>query len=285
MTPEREVRVIGPDRGYIFATTGADYTALAVRSARLLRGVAPGEAIDLFTDQTGIDGPFDAVHPLGDDWFRPKFEALTRSRFDRTIYLDADIWAVADPSDVFDLLDRFDLAMAHDPYRATEHATAIWRVSIPAAFPQYNSGVIGCRAGAATHALLRAVIDGVRGDGLSRDQGALRELLWQSDLRIATLPEEYNFMGLRGLNVMSSDTAAPRLVHSPRLHAAFRKGKGDVGSLDGLLGRVGAAQLARLVAADPTLGGNGARVRPMIRRGAMNLLSYPLGLIRGRFER
>jgi hypothetical protein len=110
-------------------------------------------------------------------------------------------------------------------------------------------------------------------------------MLWRSDLRIATLPEEYNLMGLRALNIMSSDTAAPRLIHSPRLHATFRKGKGGIDGLDDLLGKRAAAQVSRLVRSDPTLGGDAARVRPMIRRGAMELLSFPLGLVRGRFER
>lgn len=247
-----------------------------------------GIPIDLFTDQPppGAEAqanPFDAVHALGDGFFRPKFEALTRSRFERTIYLDADIWAVADPSDIFDLLDRFDVALAHDPYRATEHATAPWRQPVPAAFPQYNSGVIGVRQSPATRAAWQAVIDGLRAGGPPRDQGVLREVLWTGDLRIATLPEEYNLMGLRVLNILSSDCTAPRLLHAPRLHAVFRKNRAPVGTLDDLLGHSAAAQVARLVAADPTLGGDGRRVRPLIRRGAMEVVSRVFGLVRGRF--
>ncbi len=272
-------------RGYVFATTGPEYTALAIRAATLLRTRVGAIPIDLFTDQSAAGGSFDAVHALGDAFFRPKFEALIRSRFARTIYLDADIWAIADPSDIFDLLDRFDVAMAHDPYRATEHATTPWRQDIPAAFPQYNSGVIGARQTPATRAIWQAVIDGIREAGVRRDQGVLREVLWSGNLRIATLPEEYNLMGLRVLNILSSDCAAPRLIHSPRLHAVFRKGRAPVGTLSDLLGRPAAAQVARLVASDPTLGGDGARVRPLIRRGLMEILSRPLGLVRGRFER
>lgn len=288
-------------RGYVFAATGPDYTALAARAATILQRVVGSIPIDLFTDQflgqfscqlsgelsdqPAPDNPFDEIHALGDGFFRPKFEALIRSRFARTIYLDADIWAVADPSDIFDLLDRFDVALAHDPYRATEHATAPWRQAIPAAFPQYNSGVIGARCNPATHAAWQAVIDGIRQGGAPRDQGVLREVLWTGGMRIATLPEEYNLMGLRALNVLSSDCTAPRLIHSPRLHAVFRKGRAPVDTLGDLLGRNAAAQVTRLVAADPTLGGSGVRVRPLIRRGLMELLSRPLGLVRGRFER
>ena len=275
-----------PDsRGYVFATTGPDYTALATRSATMLRGIVGDTPIDLFTDQPSLEGPFDAVHSLGDGFFRPKFDALIRSRFARTIYLDADIWPVADPSDIFDLLDRFDVAMAHDPYRATEHAITTWRQNLPAAFPQYNSGVIGARQTPATQATWQAVIDGILADAVPRDQGVLREVLWTGNLRIATLPEEYNLMGLRALNILSSDCTAPRLIHSPRLHATFRKRKAPIDTLSDLLGRTAAEQVARLVASDPTLGGDGMRVRPLIRRGVMEILSRPLGLVRGRFQR
>ena len=129
------------------------------------------------------------------------------------------------------------------------------------------------------------MIDGILADAVPRDQGVLREVLWTGNLRIATLPEEYNLMGLRAVNILSSDCTAPRLIHSPRLHATFRKRKAPIETLSDLLGRTAAEQVTRLVASDPTLGGDGARVRPLIRRGIMEILSRPLGLVRGRFQR
>jgi len=273
-----------PGRGFIYAATGEGYTALARRSAETLLAVAPDVPIDLYTDQTVEPGPFAQIHQI-DSWFRPKFEALARTRFDRAVYLDADTWVVSDPSDIFDVLDRFDVALAHDPYRASEHATTPWRVPIPAAFPQYNSGVIGLKKSDGTAKLMRNVIDGVKEAELKRDQGVLRELLYLSDLRIATLPEEYNLMGLRALNILSSDCASPRILHSPRLHASFRKNLTEVSDLSDLIGSKGVGQLERLKNSDVTLGGSGARVRPLIRQGMMEVLSIPLGLIRGRFKR
>ncbi len=272
------------DKGFIFATTGAGYTALATQSATRLKAHAPDIPIDLFTDQAGVSGPFQQVHQI-ERWFRPKFEALMRTRFARAVYLDADTWVVADPSDIFDVLERFDLAMAHDPYRAVEHTMTPWRTQLPAAFPQLNSGVIGQRKSPATDALWAALIAAIKADDLPRDQGVLRELLFQSDLRIATLPEEYNLMGLRALNIMSSDTTAPRILHSPRLHGNIDKGRSEITDLRELVGRPAADQINRLVKNDPTLGGSGARVRPLIRRGLMELLSIPLGLVRGRFRK
>ncbi|QFU07849.1 Nucleotide-diphospho-sugar transferase [Rhodobacteraceae bacterium THAF1] len=272
------------DRGAIYATTGPDYTALAAQSARSLRAVCPDLLIDIFTDTPNAsEDAFDRVQTLPDDFFRPKFAALRDSRFERTLYLDADTLVVADPTDAFDVLDRFDVAMAHDPYRNTEHATETWRAPLPAAFPQYNSGVIVTLRSDPTVAFWNHVVAILRADDFNRDQPMLRRLLFDSDLRIATLPEEYNLMGLRSLNVMSDHTTAPRILHSPRLHASFRKNKAPVASARDLLGPAGAAQLTRLIAADRTLGGTPRGVRPLFERGLLGFLHARTSLIRGRF--
>lgn len=273
-------------RGFTYATTGADYTALATQSARSLRATVPGAQIDLFTDQPGqdTDGPFDQVHHLGDDFLRPKFEALIRSRFERTICLDADTLIVADPSDAFDVLDRFDLAMAHDPYRNTDHATATWGQALPAAFPQFNGGVIASKRSDGTHALWQSVIDAMRAEDLRSDQAVIRALVYASDLQVATLPPEYNLMGLRELNTMSGHTTAPRILHSPRLHATFKKGKAPVRTPRDLLGGPAAKQLEALIAADRTLGGTPRKLRPLFEQGVLGFLHARLRLVRGRFH-
>ena len=270
-------------RGVVYAATGAGYTALAVQSAQSLRACCPDVAIDLFTDQPDVSAPFDRIHRLADDFFRPKFAALRHSRFDRTMYLDADTLVVADPLDALDILDRFDVALAHDPYRNTEHATADWGATLPAAFPQFNSGVIAARQTDVTASLWDEMVAALRRDALPRDQPILRRLLYDSDLRIATLPEEYNLMNLRAMNILSGYTTAPRILHSPRLHAAFRKGKGAVATPQDLLGAAGAAQLKRLIAVDRTLGGTPKKVAPLFQRGLLGQLHARTGLIRGRF--
>lgn len=273
-------------RGFTYATTGADYTALATQSARSLRAAVPDARIDLFSDQSDQDlnGPFDQIHTLGDDFLRPKFEALIRSRFERTICLDADTLIVADPSDAFDVLDRFDLAMAQDPYRNTDHATATWREPVPAAFPQFNSGVIASRRSDGTRALWQNVIDAMRAEDLRSDQAVVRTLVYASDLRVATLPPEYNLMGLRALNTMSGFTTAPRILHSPRLHATFKKGKTPVRTPRDLLGAPAARQLEALIAADRTLGGTPRKLRPLFEQGLLGFLHARLRLVRGRFH-
>lgn len=103
-------RVTSGSRGFVFATTGEQYTTLARRAARTLRGVMPQCNIDLFTDRAVDDDVFDQIHRLDHNWFRPKMQAIRESRFERTIVMDADLVVVADISEVFQVLDHCDIA-------------------------------------------------------------------------------------------------------------------------------------------------------------------------------
>lgn len=73
-------------KGFVFAATGDICVTLARRAARSLRLVHPGAEIDLFTDVRVDDSVFNQVHRLSESWFRPKMEAVLKSRFERTIF-------------------------------------------------------------------------------------------------------------------------------------------------------------------------------------------------------
>lgn len=110
----------------------------------------------------------------------------------KVLWLDSDTYVVEPIPDLFDLLDRFDLALAHAP----GHRTAPTVHPVPDCFPEFNIGVIAMKNSLAVQWLWRSVyarqlahLD-VYGDN---DQAPLREELWNNDeLRWATLPSEYN---------------------------------------------------------------------------------------------
>lgn len=204
-----------PTRGVIFAATGDRHVRLVQRAAESLRRIHSHLEIDLFTDSAGRDigAPFSRVVELEDVWFRSKIDAMRLTRFEHTIYLDADVIVIADIEDVFDLLDRFDIAAAHDQEANSAHGTKIWREELPACFPQFNSGVLVYRAVPAVLDLIREWGEVVRTEEHKRDQPALRELLWQSDLRINTLPAEYNYSQIRNVLLFRAHQIAPRIIH------------------------------------------------------------------------
>jgi len=184
--------------GVIYCAHTDRYIRMAAQSASSVREHAPDLPIHLFTDPAGrqkIEGHhhlFDKMIVLPEMHRRSKVDVMHQSEFERTLYLDADTWVVADFRDMFQLLDRFDIALSHAAARNHPLTLATWRKKLPPSFPQYSSGLILFKGVEGVLSLLRAWGPAFREAGFQKDQVTLRELLWDSDLRIATLPPEYH---------------------------------------------------------------------------------------------
>jgi hypothetical protein len=232
-----------PDRraGVVFVATGDDYVEAARLSALSVRRSNPTLPIALFCDcapRIGAEAdPFSVVHPVSQPHRRSKVDYLPHTPFERTLYLDADVRVVSDLSEVFGVLDRFDVALAHAHARNHRSTNTPWRVAIPRGFPQFNGGVIAWRRSERTQAFLRAWRDAYHESGFRKDQVTLRELLWLSDLRIATLPPEYNLRYPKYLWLWGRDEARAKI-----LHMAWFKQRSKLGPLrDSIVGRLARA--------------------------------------------
>jgi hypothetical protein len=282
-------------RGVVFVATGAaKYIALAERAAASVKRHCPGLAVDLFTDAPRESGVFDRVHVLEDPWFRSKIDGLLRSRFERTLYMDADMLVLADMRDIFDVLDRFDVALAQDWLRNAPLHHTFWRKPLPPAFAMFNGGLIALRRNPATSAFLEDWRAAVQATDTGRDQISLRELLWDSDLRIATLPEEYNLLAIADVRRWTPDHAAPRILHSPAFHRQFDRYAGAADPAAERMGLLAASNLPMLLAGDrglARLAGREARAptrRDALRRWGRVLAGLPravLGRLRRRLGR
>ncbi len=249
-------------RGFIFAVTGPDYTSLARQAAQTISQYHPDIAIDLFTDQDINDPVFSEIHRLDQSGRRPRFEALLRSRFDLTICLDADLFLVAPVDDIFEVLEHFDFAAAHDQrLNVASHTQKFHKTQIPAAFPQYNSGVIGMRRSDATLEFVRDWQHQFETSELTIDQPILRELLFLSDLRIATLPAQYNIIDVDLIRSWDSRTCAPRILHSSRIHMDATDTQPPIATAEDLVGRAYFKHLQEWQSVDGTLNPNGERYR------------------------
>jgi hypothetical protein len=87
------------------------------------------------------------------------------------------------------------------------------RIPVPAAFGRFNGGVILYRSNEATLALLREWQVWFHEENLRWDQRTLREVLWASDIRLATLPPEYNIRRFKYVLFWSRDEARPKILH------------------------------------------------------------------------
>jgi hypothetical protein len=202
--------------GGIYVAEGRDYLDLAERSARSLRALNPGIAVDLFTDQPVEPGLFDRVMPIPPGPTQ-KLASLPASRFDRTLYLDCDTLCLAPLGDLFEILVRFELAVAHDVRRTSNLIREGATESPPYAFPQMNAGVMLYRRSTKMRTFLRDWQKAYLAARKPRDQPTLRDLLWSSDLRFYVLPPEFNLRRVTVLDAWEPLDARPTILHSHRL--------------------------------------------------------------------
>ena len=213
-------------RGVMYVAVGENYIRSAARSARSVRKHNPGLQVHLFANwqECGFDfsrslEPFTSVESIDSPHYRSKVDYSVRTPFDRTLYLDTDTRVLDDITPLFDLLDRFDIALAHAPNRITRLMN--WQVPVPVSFPQFNCGVFVYRRSERVWKFLQEWIEAFHQAGFFSDQITFREIIWLSDLRIATLPPEYNLRYLKYLLLWGKREARPRILHLPLYHRPF----------------------------------------------------------------
>lgn len=204
-------------RGIIYVATGAAHVRAAVDSARSVRETNPGLAVALFTDQPAPAG-FDIVEAVPDPHARSKIDCLPRTPFEETLFLDSDTRVCAPLGDLFDVLERFDFAIAQRARVRAGRKSVHWRFDVPAAFPEHNSGVLLYRPSAEVVGFFEAWRAAYAEAGFKVDQITLRELLWSRGLRFAVLPQRYNCRRWGWTQQWFSKGAPPVILHTNRFH-------------------------------------------------------------------
>ncbi|MFZ0616399.1 MAG: hypothetical protein WAN16_08115 [Chthoniobacterales bacterium] len=179
--------------GILYVATGERFLKEACRSAVRVKELMPSVPIALASDLQGPKELFDhhlaIMEPKYD--FSDKIGPLLSTPFERTVFLDTDTWLCEPVPEMFAILDRYDVAMAHAPMRYTAASEA------PSTFPECNSGVIAFNMNNRTRGLFdlwqKLYQERLKNNGVVEDQPSLRDALWQSDISFAALPPEYNF--------------------------------------------------------------------------------------------
>ncbi len=181
-------------RGLLYVATGAQrYIDAAVEAATRTREVMPRARICLASDSDVPHKVFDSViHLSSDDGFRAKILGMQQAPFRQTVFLDADTYLLGPVDELFDVLETFDLAVAHAPNRCTLPLN-----DVPTSFPEFNTGVVAFRSGRRTRKFLaqwlRSYDRLVDRDPPSKDQPSFRETAFRSKrTRVATLTPEWN---------------------------------------------------------------------------------------------
>lgn len=185
-------------KGIIYIATGEKFVKEAEVSAESVKEHMPDVNIAIMTDIDPESDLFDKVielddvrHDFGDQVFN-----MDKTPYEKTIFLDTDIYLEDSIADIFELLERFDVALAHNQRNFSSDQIGSGELeSIPESFPEYNSGVFGIRKPEQTEDLFekwKNIYSEFAKNGVIHNQASLRQALFNSNVSIATLPSEYN---------------------------------------------------------------------------------------------
>lgn len=192
--------------GILYVASNSSFRDEAIVSARSVKSVWPDIPIAIITDEPVDRELFNFVKIVKMEGGNiDKVRCIAQSPFQRTVLLDTDTYCLAAFPEVFDLLDRFDMAVAHDTGRFTQRWDSsvgdyvfIYAESVPECFPEFNTGVIVFRSEPQVLQVFERWLNTCREvrQGATphlQDQPSFRRVVYNSNLRIATLPSEYNF--------------------------------------------------------------------------------------------
>ena len=210
-------------KGVVYVAVGEVYTNMAIASSISLKRHNPDLAVHLFTDQEGIKvESIESYGSIENPHRRSKVDYISASPFDLTLYLDSDTFVLENLHGMFNILERFDLAIAHAHKRNIVATTETWTVQLPYAFPQLNSGVILFRRNELTQQLLSDWARAYHESGFKKDQVTLRQLIWLSEARIYILPPEYNIRFKKYLDIWTEQEAIPKILHFDDMTVFFK---------------------------------------------------------------
>jgi hypothetical protein len=184
----------------LYLATGDKYIQEAIHSARSVKETNPDLSITILTDtpiQTETDC-FDNV--IRNEGLDHQYGLLQPDMFpyDRTLFLDTDTYICENISDLFNLLNDFDLAVTHSPGRPEldDRHDHFLNGEIPDSFPLYNSGVIAYADNKRVQEVFtkwnQLYEQYSHFEGMEWNQPSFRAALYMSDVDLVTLHKEYN---------------------------------------------------------------------------------------------
>ena len=182
--------------GFVYVATGLGYIDEARVSAKSLRTAMPSAHITLITDvSASADTLFDCVILRTDITHSPADKLLAPlAPYEKCILIDTDTHVCGDITDIFELLDSFDIAATHEHQRGWDYTLP----GVPLAFSEYSTGLIAFKNDGNLSLFFsewKNNYEKLKAEkNVKADQPSFRWTLFHSKLRIATLPSEYHFI-------------------------------------------------------------------------------------------
>ena len=190
------------EKGFLYIAFGESFTRESLMSIKSLKRYND-EPVALYTDQEptpDFEGLVDVYGKIEPQHIRAKVDFVGMTPFKKTVYLDSDTLIKRNISDMFDVLDRFDVGLVHDYARKRlKYSKLIPEYErIPYAFSEFNGGLMAYNASNETREFLdkwKSYFYKYYKQTNCWDQVSLRVSLWESSAKIHTFPFEYNIRG------------------------------------------------------------------------------------------
>lgn len=190
-------------RGVLYIATSEKYRTEAVQSVRNLK-----EEVDipatLVTDKEVEIEEFDTVivDESAKQSFLDKPRNLMKSPYEKTLFLDTDVYVLGELEPIFDLLSKFEIAAAVDHHEGNLVKTDNSDFpNIPMAFPEFNTGVLAYETSESVEDFVSTWISKHHTDQPT-DQISFRAALWESNIEFAPISKRFN--ALSGISVCGS---------------------------------------------------------------------------------
>ena len=215
------------DRGFLYIAFGDSFTKEALMSIKTLKKYN-NEPVALYTDKdktSEFDGLIDVYAKIEPKHIRAKVDFISQTPFKNTVYIDSDTIVVRNITDMFEVLERFDVAVTNDYARKRKKYSNIVPeyAAIPYSFSEVNGGIMAYNDSASTSNFLnmwREYFYKYFRETNGWDQVSLRIALWNSDVRIHHFSFVYNIRSKanrekqdRFKHEFGEQHMAPRIYH------------------------------------------------------------------------
>ena len=173
--------------GVVYIAMGKKYIEEAKISAASLKAKMPNIPVTIFANQEVNEQEFDKSVVVNKSYysFEDKVVYMYDSPYEYTLFLDTDTYICEDFSELFAILDNFDIAAVHAPTKIPGIVNGV-----PECYQQMNTGVILFKKSPEVKKFFEYWVKLYKSG--EPDQPSFREALFNSQLRIATLTAEYN---------------------------------------------------------------------------------------------
>ena len=184
------------NRGVLYIAFNDNFIKEALLSAESVKKHCPDLDVTFFSDRM-VDSEFvDNCKVISVNHIRAKVDYVDQTPYDETIFLDTDTIIDHDITEMFEILDNFDFAIAHDGARRRDNICAKIPeyANIPYAFSEVNPGVMVFKRNEKVLHFFQSWRE-IFYKYFNRwpyEQPTFRVALWNSSMKYYILPPEYN---------------------------------------------------------------------------------------------